>query len=195
VYVYPALANGDNGTGDASGNGVYVYGAQLEQGAFATSYIPTVDSQLTRAADVASVNTLSPWFNQAAGTFYAEFDIAGVAPAGSGNILGDGAAGTSIAYLNATFYLVSYNGTSGPTTSNATSANTIAKASVAYATNSRRAVLNAGTASNQTGDLQAVTKLELGKAFGNTFLNGHLRRVTFYPRQFTAAEQQTLTTL
>ena len=166
---------------------------QFELGAFATSFIPSVASQVTRAADVASVNTLSPWFNQAAGTFYAEFDVIGVN--GSANMLGDGAAGTSIVYLNPTFNLVSYNGVSGPTTSNATAANTIAKASVAYATNSRRAVLNAGTASNQTGDLQAVTKLELGKAFGTVYLNGHLRRVTFYPRQFTAAEQQTLTTL
>jgi len=189
ITVYPLFS----GAVETAGEFAYVYGAQVEAGAFATSYIPTVASQVTRAADVASVNTLSPWFNQAAGTFYAEFDIFGVS--GSGNILGDGAVATSIAYLNPTFNLVSYNGVSGPTTGNATSANTIAKASLAYATNSRRAVLNAGTASNQTGDLQVLTKLELGKAFGNTYLNGHLRRITYYPRQFTAAEQQTLTTL
>lgn len=63
---------GFSGGVQAAGDFLYAYGAQLETGAFATSYIPTVASQVTRSTDSASVNTLTPWFNAAAGTIYAE---------------------------------------------------------------------------------------------------------------------------
>jgi len=40
--------------------------------AFASSYIPTLAASVTRSADVASVNTLSPWFSNVEGTLYLE---------------------------------------------------------------------------------------------------------------------------
>ena len=51
------------------------WGAQLEAGSFATSYIPTVASQVTRAADQASIvaPNFAPWYNQSEGTLVAEF--------------------------------------------------------------------------------------------------------------------------
>lgn len=51
-------------------SGLALWGAQVEQGGTGlSSYIPTGASQVTRAADVASVNTLSPWYNASEGTF------------------------------------------------------------------------------------------------------------------------------
>jgi len=71
------LANADN-TNSFIGNafdGVTLWGTQVELGAFATSYIPTVASQVTRAADAASMTgtNFSSWYNQTEGTFFAQF--------------------------------------------------------------------------------------------------------------------------
>jgi hypothetical protein len=66
-----------NGTGTATGNGfsgIFIWGAQLEAGAFATSYIPTTTTALTRNADAASMTgtNFSDWFNASEGTLYSE---------------------------------------------------------------------------------------------------------------------------
>lgn len=55
--------------------GYFVTGAQLEVGAFPTSYIPTTTAQVTRAADSAVISgtNFSQFYNQSEGTVYAEF--------------------------------------------------------------------------------------------------------------------------
>lgn len=65
-----------NGDGNS---GIYVWGAQFEEGKFATSYIPTDSTAggITRSADVASMSetNFSNWYNQNEGTIYMESKI------------------------------------------------------------------------------------------------------------------------
>jgi hypothetical protein len=52
---------------------------QFESGAFPTSMIlGSEGSQVTRSADVCSINTLSPWYNQSEGTLFVESSIIGI---------------------------------------------------------------------------------------------------------------------
>ena len=62
--VFSYLGNGTSG--------IFIWGAQLEAGAYATSYIPTVASAVTRNADVISKTGISDLIGQSEGTFYLE---------------------------------------------------------------------------------------------------------------------------
>ena len=63
-------------------SGIFLYGAQFETGSFATSYIPTVASTVTRSADVASMTgtNFTSWYNQTEGTLVANFTFAVAQP-------------------------------------------------------------------------------------------------------------------
>ena len=54
-------------------NGMYVYGAQVEAGTFATSYIPTTTTSVIRSADVCSITAgaFTGFYNNSAGTIVA----------------------------------------------------------------------------------------------------------------------------
>jgi hypothetical protein len=62
-----------NTYGGVTARTIYLWGAQLEQGSYATSYIPTSGSAVTRAADLAgSTGDLSDTFNDSEGVLMAE---------------------------------------------------------------------------------------------------------------------------
>ena len=75
-------------------SGVFVYGAQVEAGAYATSYIPTLGAAVTRLADAASKTGISSLIGQTEGTIFAEinFDLGLTAQGDSRIQLSDGTA-------------------------------------------------------------------------------------------------------
>jgi hypothetical protein len=70
------LYTGTNTT-DYVGTGSYAYlwGLQQEAGAYATSYIPTLGTSVTRVADAASKTGISSLIGQTEGTLFAEFVV------------------------------------------------------------------------------------------------------------------------
>jgi hypothetical protein len=68
------VAKQDNETSYAgtAGYGIYIYGAQYELGAYATSYIPTLAASATRGADACSKTGISSLIGQTEGTLFAE---------------------------------------------------------------------------------------------------------------------------
>jgi len=67
-----------------------------------------------------------------------------------------------------------------------------------YKTNDFAAAYNGGTvATTASGSLPvSVTKMDIGNLVGaaGTFLNGHIRQITYLPRRISNAELQTRTT-
>jgi hypothetical protein len=59
-------------SGDGT-SGVYLWGAQLEAGSYATSYIPTTSASITRNADVISKTGISSLIGQTEGVIYLDF--------------------------------------------------------------------------------------------------------------------------
>jgi hypothetical protein len=54
-------------------SGVFAWGCQLEAGAYATSYIPTLGTSVTRVADECNKTSVSSLIGQTEGTLFAEF--------------------------------------------------------------------------------------------------------------------------
>ena len=121
LYIQPSV-NGSSVvyTGDGS-NAVFLYGAQLEQGSYPTSYIPNHSGgTATRTADVTSVTSVSDLIGQTEGTIYCEFEYNGAADSGVFNrIIGLGTGVTQnrilLAKNNTTAELVAFAVTGGTT--------------------------------------------------------------------------------
>ena len=196
--------NTDNNSSSLNSS-IFLWGAQLEAGAFPTSYIPTTTTALTRAADVASVNTLSPWYNATEGTLFAEcvtFDtLSGAFP--SGAVFSDGTTSNRMSIVR--------NNSSGNARGNAIvggvaqfaadgtawTLNATTKIALAYANNDFALITNGGAPTTDTsGTIPTVDRLQLGvDALGTgSFINGYLRRITYYPRRLANADLQAITT-
>jgi len=151
-------------------SGILAYGAQLEAGSFATSLIPTQASQVTRAADNASMlgDNFATWYNQTQGTLYVQGG--GSNAAGSARLVG----------------------VSDGTFSNRMSANKLA---VAYALNNVNAAANGTLGTLDTSaTIPTVTLLRIGadEAGTGAYLNGAVRSISYYP---TRLADTTLTSI
>jgi hypothetical protein len=71
-FYVPTSAS--NFTGDGT-SGVLLWGCQMEAGAYATSYIPTLGASVTRVADAATKTGISSLIGQTEGTIFAEVDF------------------------------------------------------------------------------------------------------------------------
>jgi hypothetical protein len=76
---------------------ILIWGAQLEVGAYATSYIPTLSTSVTRVADACSKTGISSLIGQTEGTLFADVNLELISD--TAGILGITGSGTTFVYL------------------------------------------------------------------------------------------------
>jgi hypothetical protein len=214
IAASSGITSGDNLVGyigfaggvQTAGNHLFAWGAQLEAGPAVTSYIPTVASQVTRTSDqptIAAPNFAS-WYNSSEGTLVVEFDVVGfnsvsevvaaISDSTSSNLF--------LAFVNSggsTFVnTISGGVTSANVNAGAIATNTTVKLATVYRVNDFAASQNGAVPTVDTSGAVPVgaNRLDLGWAapYGGLFLNGHLRRLYFYPTRLTNAQLQALST-
>jgi hypothetical protein len=181
-------------------NGIFIWGAQLEAGAFPTSYIPTVASQVTRSADAASMTgaNFSSWYNAAEGTVYSECLFTASSQVAY-SINSGSTANRMFAWANTTttnnFRVITNDNVQVDLTSTA-SINTFNKQAAAYATNNFASVVNGGiVGTDASGLVPAVNRLQIGNDPSGASLFGTIRKIAYYPLRVTNAQLQGLTTV
>ena len=75
IYAINGTTFADVNTPGNGTDGILVWGAQLEVGSYATSYIPTLAAASTRGADASFKTGISSLIGQTEGTMFAEFTI------------------------------------------------------------------------------------------------------------------------
>jgi hypothetical protein len=177
---------------------VYAWGADVQQGAFPTSHIPTTSVGVTRAQDSA-VTTDTTWMSPTTGTWFAEF-ISTTLLGNNGRVIGEA---QSAAHAGPIIFatggnLSSWNGTTEIRSTNTISPNVITKGVLASSSaGTGKICLNAGpvtTGAQTQQNMPVVVFMQPVAGVSNENLSGYLRRVTYWNRVLSDAELQQVTT-
>ena len=161
---------------------IYIWGAQLETGSVATSYIPTSGGNTaarTRAADdiVISGSAFTDFYNGSEGTFYVELIDKNILDSTSHLYL-HGGGNNLILYSNGnSANVANYDGVNFLQFSGIPS-NQLIRMALSYESSTKKLSVNGNTSSDSTynGNYAGISSLTLG-----TNLTGHYRRILFWP--------------
>jgi hypothetical protein len=201
LYVGTADANGTT-TSTASGtNGILIWGCQIELGAYATSYIPTLAASVTRVADAASKTGISSLIGQTEGVLFVDYNYE-AKPDSSGNIPIVVYTGSSEAYIYITnagalrFEL--YNaGSLQALISGTIGAAGRKKIAFAYKQNDFVAYMNGVQIGTDTsGTVGAMASVNIGCYYTSNYSTvSGMNQALLFKTRLTNAQMQELTTL
>ena len=178
---------------------IYAWGAQIETGAFATSYIPTTSAALTRNADVVTMTgtNFSDWYNQSEGSFNVTSIAGGTLNATAVSVnnasnaeriaigYGSGSGG------NMNVIVVDGNVTQAQIIVAGAALNTVNTACGSYKLNDIDFALN-GTLGTQdtSATIPTPTQLSIGATAIGSYLNGWVKKLNYWNINITQSEVQ-----
>lgn len=186
-------------TGNGS-SGIYIWGAQLEIGSFATSYIPTTTTSLTRNSDVVGMTgtNFSNWWQATTGTLAVVAQQSTVSGTSTWVQFDDATADNLIALRGSTTnpeLYIKATTDQAQIDAGTIAANTSYNLAGAWNTDSCAAALNAAApVSDTAATIPTVTQARLGSD-GTNYLNGWLRSVKYWPQRLIDAEVQAFSKL
>jgi hypothetical protein len=175
---------------------------QLEQGAFATSVIPTTTATVTRSADVASISgsNFSGWFNQTEGSLCARFLLSQISNTPLLADVNDSSTANRFALAMSTgrngqlFVNTASTSQGTTTTTNAANIGALASLAFAYKADDCNVVLNGGSVATDTSvSLPVVNNLFIGFRTSNQYLNSSISRLTYWPTRLPNSTLQAVT--
>ncbi len=190
LAFYPC-ASGDGLTTTTNGHSMYVWGAQAEAGAFASSYVPTTTVTVTRAADNITISsTLQTVINAATGSLVAQTDNGGgagfaanVVDSNGTNLLGFDASNHALASITATL-----------ATGNTANRTTQDKLGLAWTSAARSLVLNGGTVATDASSQTPSATQHVGSSGSANFVNAYVERLSAWTTKLADATLQGFTT-
>jgi hypothetical protein len=192
--------DGAGGSGEFFGTEtIFAWGAQLEAGAFPTSYIPTTTAALTRSADVCSItgSDFSGFYNQSEGTMLAN---AFTPASGDRSVLAadDNTANEMIRLRTEgtnPFFKVTDGGSDVVAIDAGTvTENTAFKLIGAYKVNDFASSINGGSAvTDTTGTIPTVDRMRIGAGQGGNTMCGCISAIRYFKKRLPDAKLQTLT--
>ena len=195
----------------ANANTWLAYGAQVEAGAFPTSYIPTVASTVTRSADNASMTgtNFTSWYNSTEGSVYCRYNRIGIQSASTTVPtpwgVSDGTFSNSMTLIggysvpsNRRFDILNSGSATAQLDFTGTeTAQTFNKVCVTYKLNDIAGSYNAQTVLTDTSsNIPSVNQLCIGRRDPATltdYLNGNISQLSYYPKRLTNSQLQNLT--
>jgi hypothetical protein len=195
-------ATASNGQSNTLNTSLFLYGAQIEVGSFATSYIPTVASTVTRDPDTAVMTgaDFTSWYNYNEGSIAVTASSFRGTAGGARNFQFDN--GTN-EYVIGTFgdILLFLNDDAVPFSIEITPTppvpldGTVYKFASAWKANDFASVTTGAVGTNTGAPMPSnISQLLLGSATGGGNLNGHLRNIVYYSTRLTNTQLRALWT-
>jgi len=175
----------------------YAWGAQIEAGSYATSYIPTSSAAVTRGPDFAVLQKedFTDAISQTEGTFIAEYDNV----TNDGYVLSlDGSGGDKIGMVNSNGYQLmgQAGGVSQGQTDNGTILSGTNRFALAYKLNDAAISINGNNASVDTSyTLPTTTFMSIGhRQYQYDHLGSCVARIMYYNTRLPNSQLKTLST-
>jgi hypothetical protein len=183
-------------------NGLLIWGAQIEAGGFATSYIPTTSVAVTRSQDVARVPSANMgWFTPPGGSWVAEFIMLTSPLAGINPRVVSIPTAAGVSPINTQNTRGAQFDGSGLFTGNSVSVGAVTKIGSTYTSGTGTVCMNGGTIASLAMTTGYAGLVASGLAFfvvaaaGSTDNgSGYLRSLRYWPRVLSNAELQQVTT-